>query len=306
MPRRRTDHPTSPPQNARSGQANHAHRRQPSQPHTSSGPSLQQLHAVHDAPASLEQLTALNTPVLQRFVPSLIRIVLATSYCTAFKITNGNWEKLDIEGPLFLLELNPYHQAFYPPGMDPKIAPGMGRYHAFVMNRKGINNLLIPLPRKSENVDTTNSVLVSMLMTWEDCYGLSVFEQEGTSTAKERERVGKQVVDLTKEMEEDDAKIAQMVQQQQQRQQQQQLPPGLTPAFMGFPQQFSGTPSYGTPVTERPPDGIGFDLMAALGSKIGAGTASGYASGDAGYNSNDGAAKGRKISLNELFGKSIS
>ncbi|EWC47745.1 hypothetical protein DRE_02945 [Drechslerella stenobrocha 248] len=297
-PRRKTDHPTSPPQGPRNAQANHhAHRRQASQPHTSSGPSLQQLHEVHDAPASLEQLNALNFPVLQRFVPALQRIVLTTSHCTAFKITNGNWDKTDIEGPLFLLELNPYHPQFYPVGMDPKMTPGMGRYHAFVMNRKGINNLLIPLPKKSENVDTTHSVLISMLMTWEDCYGLSVFEQEGTSTASERSRVGKQVLELTQEMEEEDARIAQMMEQHS------QPPPPPPPAFMGYP-SFPVSSGYGTPTTNRPDAGI--DLMAALGSKIGAGVTTGYTS-DAGYTSTGSGVPtaGRKISLLELFGKPI-
>ncbi|KAK6542356.1 hypothetical protein TWF694_006315 [Orbilia ellipsospora] len=309
MPRRRTDHTTSPPQHTKN--SHHGHRRQQSQPHTSSGPSLQQLHAVHDAPASLEQLNALNFPVLQRFVPALQRIVLTTSYCTAYKIADGNWEKLDIEGPLFLLDLNPYSPLFILPGMDPKILPGMGRYHAFVMNRKGINNLLIPLPKKSENVDTTNSVLISMLMAWEDCYGLSVFDQEGTSTASESERVGAQVLELVKEMEEEESRFAQMMQHQQQQMTPHGFPgyppPMPMPMPLQTPQSFSGSPSYMTPTVET----SGIDLMAALGSKlgiVGGGNASGYTSGDGGYTSGASgpAGKGRKITLNELFGKPLS
>ncbi|EPS35288.1 hypothetical protein H072_11340 [Dactylellina haptotyla CBS 200.50] len=316
MPRRRTDHPTSPPQHSKN-----SHRRQQSQPHNSSGPSLQQLHAVHDAPASLEQLNALNFPVLQRFVPALQRIVLTTSYCTAYKIANGNWEKLDIEGPLFLLELNPYHPQFFIPGMNPKMIPGMGRFHAFVMNRKGVSNLLIPLPKQSENIDTTNSVLISMLMEWEDCYGLSVFDQEGTSTASESERVGAQVLELVKEMETDDARLVQMIKQQQHMNvqafggyampppppPQQQAPmPVPMPMPLQTPTGYSGSPSFMTPTAEN----SGIDLMAALGPKLGimgGGNASGYTSGDGGYTSgaSGSVAKGRKISLNELFGKQL-
>ncbi|KAK6342197.1 hypothetical protein TWF730_001675 [Orbilia blumenaviensis] len=341
MTRRKTNHPTSPPQNARLA-THQSHRRQQSQPHTSSGPSLQALHAVHDAPASLEQLNSLNFPVLQRFLPALTRIHLTTSYSTAYKIRDGNWEKLDIEGPLFLLELLPSHPNFCPPNTPAKMLEGMGKYHAFVLNRKGVNNLLIPLPTKLENVDTTNSVLISMLMAWEDCYGLSVFNQEGTSTASESERVGEKVLELVKEMEqlEEAAKESlkkrvenadrmhaelqaqqwgQQHPQQHQQQPHQQVPqmlpqmqPHLPPLQMQHitqqPQQFSGSPAYMTPTAEY----AGVDLMAALGPKLGivgsgGGNNSGYNSGDGGYASaaSGTGGKGRKITLNELFGKPL-
>ncbi|KAK6502651.1 hypothetical protein TWF506_003229 [Arthrobotrys conoides] len=364
MTRRKANHPTSPPQNPKP--PHQSHRRQQSHPHTSSGPSLQALHAVHDAPASLEQLNSLNFPVLQKFLPSLTRIHLTTSYSTAYKIRNSNWEKLDIEGPLFLLELLPSHPNFpsSASNIDPGMAKGMGKYHAFVLNRKGVNNLLIPLPKRIENVDTTNSVLISMLMAWEDCYGLSVFDQEGTSTASESERVGAKVLELVKEMEEIDesaavaaAKEAEVLrkrvenadrlqaelQVQPQWGQQQQLPtqqpptqqvpqqvpqqipqmlhlhhhpqmqqhlPPLQMQHLHHQQQYSGSPAYMTPTAEY----AGVDLMAALGPKLGivgtnnsGGHNSGYNSGDGGYTSaaSGTGGKGRKITLNELFGKPL-
>ncbi|KAF3113801.1 hypothetical protein TWF706_009172 [Orbilia oligospora] len=371
MTRRKANHPTSPPQNPRP--THQSHRRQQSHPHTSSGPSLQALHAVHDAPASLEQLNSLNFPVLQKFLPSLTRIHLTTSYSTAYKIRNGNWEKLDIEGPLFLLELLPSHPHFPSSSsslnnLDPKMVEGMGKYHAFVLNRKGVNNLLIPLPKRIENVDTTNSVLISMLMAWEDCYGLSVFDQEGTSTASESERVGAKVLELVKEMEEIDESAAaaataaavaaakeaenlrkrvenadrlqaELQVQPQRGQQQQQIPqqvpqqipqtlhhphhphhpqmshhlPPLQMQHLHHQQQYSGSPAYMTPTAEY----AGVDLMAALGPKLGivgtgnsnggGGNNSGYNSGDGGYTSaaSGTGGKGRKITLNELFGKPL-
>ncbi|KAK6522384.1 hypothetical protein TWF281_002946 [Arthrobotrys megalospora] len=334
MTRRKANHPTSPPQHPKP--SHQSHRRQQSHPHTSSGPSLQALHEVHDAPASLEQLNSLNFPVLQRFLPALTRIHLTTSYSTAYKINNGNWEKLDIEGPLFLLELLPSHPNFCPATTDLQKIEGMGKYHAFVLNRKGVNNLLIPLPKKLENVDTTNSVLISMLMAWEDCYGLSVFDQEGTSTASESERVGGKVLELVKEMEELEENAAKEslrkrvekadrmqaeLQAQQWGQQHQQVPPPphhqmlpqmqphLPPLQMQhLPQQYSGSPAYMTPTAEY----AGVDLMAALGPKLGivgsgGGNNSGYNSGDGGYTSaaSGTGGKGRKITLNELFGKPI-
>lgn len=227
---------------------------------------------------------------------------------------------------------------------------GMGKYHAFVLNRKGVNNLLIPLPKRIENVDTTNSVLISMLMAWEDCYGLSVFDQEGTSTASESERVGRKVLELVKEMEEIDeaaaasaaAKEAEalrkrvedndrsqaesQVQQQQQwgQPQPQQIQqtihhqhpqmhqhlPQLQMQHLHHPNQpqYPGSPAYMTPTAEYG----GVDLMAALGPKLGivgnnGGNNSGYNSGDGGYTSaaSGTGGKGRKITLNELFGKPL-
>ncbi|KAK6330637.1 hypothetical protein TWF718_002834 [Orbilia javanica] len=356
MTRRKANQPTSPPQNTRT--PHQSHRRQQSHPHTSSGPSLQALHAVHDAPASLEQLNSLNFPVLQRFLPSLTHIHLTTSYSTAYKIRDGNWEKLDIEGPLFLLELLPSHPNFPSAsnaGVDPKRVGDMGKYHAFVLNRKGVNNLLIPLPKRTENVDTTDSVLISMLMAWEDCYGLSVFDQPGTSTASESDRVGKKVLELVKEMEQTDEaaaaaakqaeaprkrnentdrlqaellqgqqfqntwdhqqqqqpQIPQMYQQQHHHhnpQMQQHLPP-LQMQHLHHQPQYSGSPAYMTPTAEY----AGVDLMAALGPKLGimgnnsGGNNSGYNSGDGGYTSaaSGTGGKGRKITLNELFGKPL-
>ncbi|KAF3930124.1 hypothetical protein ABW19_dt0207354 [Dactylella cylindrospora] len=309
MPRRRTDHPTSPPHHmhTRNPSGHHGHRRQQSQ--SNPGPPslpvpIQQPTIVQDDPLLLQQVNALNFSVIHRLIPSLQRIIHTTSICTAYKIINENWDRLDIEGPLFFLDLNIYHPQFYLPGMSPTIQASMSRYAAFVLNRKGLNNLLIPLPKKSENVDTTNSVLISMLMDWGDCYGLSVFDQEGTSTASDSDTVGKLVLDLVNDLENEEERIKQMAN---------------NPQFTGYPLQPVGFPPpqpYFSPSVERPQ----IDLMAALGPKIGAGStsgyatggqgsgyASGYASGDGGYASGGSALpeKGRKIDINAFFGGSV-
>src|SRR2546421_12302418 len=83
--------------------------------------------------------TPLNLPVIRRHIPRTRRIISLASYCTVYKISSGQWYKPDIEGTLFLLDVTPP-------------TPDATRYHAFILNRKGLSNLLIPLPRKLELV----------------------------------------------------------------------------------------------------------------------------------------------------------
>src|SRR4051794_15603169 len=102
-PRRRVDQPMSPTHNTTIPTDTSHHRRHPSEPITGyneSVPTLQEIQAAHDAPASQDLLMSINHPVLQNLIPSLHRIVAVASYCTLYKleISNGEWERPHIEG----------------------------------------------------------------------------------------------------------------------------------------------------------------------------------------------------------------
>jgi len=142
----------------------------------------------------IDSRTPYNLPVIKRLVPNCTRIITSASYCNVYEIIRGSWDRPEIEGPIFILELN--------------VSAGSTKYCAFIMNRKSPINILIPLPNKTDNIDLDSSELISiqlddsqLLQRNQDaerpgCFGLRVYSELGTSTEKDRQTIGDEILRL--------------------------------------------------------------------------------------------------------------
>jgi hypothetical protein len=86
--------------------------------------------------------TELNLSVLRRYLPSIRSIVSIAANAVVYNIssTSQNWEKSGVEGTLFVCE------------QEPVTVSGhlMPRACVFVLNRRGLDNLIVELCRASE------------------------------------------------------------------------------------------------------------------------------------------------------------
>lgn len=98
--------------------------------------------------------TELNLGVLRRYVPSITTIlsVAANAVVYTFDATSRSWEKSGIEGTLFVC-------ARGDGGGDGPAAP---RYCVFVLNRRGLENLVLRL-ETVRDVEVTEDLLILAL-----------------------------------------------------------------------------------------------------------------------------------------------
>ncbi|CAI4212860.1 unnamed protein product [Parascedosporium putredinis] len=90
--------------------------------------------------------TELNIGVLRRYVPSISAIlsITANAVIYTFDTSTQSWDKSGVEGTLFVCS------------QDPNPATGEPRFCAFVLNRRGLENLILDLAtiRECEVTDT--------------------------------------------------------------------------------------------------------------------------------------------------------
>ncbi|CAK7203748.1 hypothetical protein SEUCBS139899_006495 [Sporothrix eucalyptigena] len=98
---------------------------------------------LQQVPVATEPIDEMNLRVLQNYEPTIrsIEAIAASSVVYAFSSETGGWVKADpqIEGTLFLCEQAPLE-------VDPFVLP---RACVFVLNRKGLMNIVVDLARVS-------------------------------------------------------------------------------------------------------------------------------------------------------------
>ncbi|KAI4214072.1 MAG: hypothetical protein LQ351_003476 [Letrouitia transgressa] len=132
-------------------------------------------------PPSVQRTNSeLNLSVLRRHLPSVISIVSIAPYAVVYDFVSTSegvqWEKLGIEGTLFICQQSP----------DPTTASE--RYTAVVLNRKGLTDFKCALEGEIEFEDGYIILRSTDEGDGEKIYGLWIFEEhEGSSTAGVRE-----------------------------------------------------------------------------------------------------------------------
>jgi hypothetical protein len=89
--------------------------------------------AQYTAPTPLRTPEQINFSVIARYVPSLSKIlsIAQSAYIYTLAHSTGTWEKTNIEGSMFVCELTP------------SPITGSPRHCIIVLNRKGLENLII-------------------------------------------------------------------------------------------------------------------------------------------------------------------
>jgi hypothetical protein len=108
-------------------------------------------------PRSNEEL---NFSVLHRAYPDLIAIEHATPYAAlyTFNLDNQQWEKVGVEGTLFICQLTP--------------SPiGAERYCAVILNRRGLDNFYLELT-SNEDMEITDPYVI---LQGDQVYGIWIF-----------------------------------------------------------------------------------------------------------------------------------
>ena len=96
--------------------------------------------------------TELNLGVLRRYLPSITSIlsVAANAVIYTFDVTARSWDKSGVEGTLFVCAL------------EPDIVTGSPRFCVFVLNRRGLGNLVLGLERVGD-CEVTDDLLICAL-----------------------------------------------------------------------------------------------------------------------------------------------
>ncbi|KAI9741831.1 MAG: hypothetical protein M1834_000217 [Cirrosporium novae-zelandiae] len=117
----------------------------------------------------------LNLSVLLRHFPDITTILSIAPFAVIYKfnITHSSWEKVDIEGTLFVCA-----QA-----ADP--TTGSERYCVVVLNRRGLDNFSYNLAGKGKEVEITDDYVI--LQDGQSAMGIWIFSDPEKSTAKTRE-----------------------------------------------------------------------------------------------------------------------
>jgi hypothetical protein len=127
--------------------------------------------AQYTAPSTLRTREEINHAVLKRYVPSLSAIleIAASAYIYTLNNETAEWEKTGIEGTLFVCELTP------------SPITGIPRHCIVVLNRKGLENLIV-YSGEIQAVEISDQFLLLKFRSRENRNG---FAQE----AKEQEKI---------------------------------------------------------------------------------------------------------------------
>ncbi|OAQ97342.1 hypothetical protein LLEC1_04994 [Akanthomyces lecanii] len=112
------------------------------------------------APPPLRENTELNLAVLQRYVPSIFSIlsIAANAVVYIFDSVAESWEKSGVEGTLFVCTQSPL------PG-DPDNTP---RACVFVLNRRGLGNVIVDLAQVSHVEIAGELVILRVEGAWKE------------------------------------------------------------------------------------------------------------------------------------------
>jgi Dcp1-like decapping family len=104
---------------------------------------------IHNIPPPTRTNTELNLSVLRRYNPSILTIlsIAANAVIYLFTPSTQQWEKSGVEGTLFICETQP-----------PSTAVDAG-YCVVVLNRRGLDNLILDLSR-AQDVEVTAELLI--------------------------------------------------------------------------------------------------------------------------------------------------
>jgi hypothetical protein len=126
----------------------------------------------------------LNLSVLQRHYPSLITSVVSNaSYAViyAFSPSSSAWEKVNIEGTLFVCELSP------------QIEGGEEGYAVVVLNRRGLSNFFLQL-RKVDDVEITEEYVILKDEDEDKIWGVWIFSEPAPASTSESRRINAGVI----------------------------------------------------------------------------------------------------------------
>jgi hypothetical protein len=130
-------------------------------------------------PRSNEEL---NFSVLQRAYPELVAIEHVTPYAAlyTFNLDSQQWEKVGVEGTLFVCQLVP--------------SPiGAERFCAVILNRRGLDNFYIELT-SSEDMEITDPYVI---LQGDQVYGIWIFaDPPPSSTANCRVETAEKMMDI--------------------------------------------------------------------------------------------------------------
>ncbi|UNI17772.1 hypothetical protein JDV02_004092 [Purpureocillium takamizusanense] len=112
------------------------------------------------APPPPRTNTELNLSVLQRYLPSIqgILSIAANAVIYTFDSSSESWDKSGIEGTLFVCAQNP----------APEDASHRPRACVFVLNRRGLDNLVVDLARVSHVEIAGELVILRVVGDWEE------------------------------------------------------------------------------------------------------------------------------------------
>jgi len=134
----------------------------------------------------------LNLAVLQRHNPDVHQVLSLASFAVVylFSTETEQWEKSDIEGPLFVCQLIPATL------QSADNAPTIERYMVIILNRKNLHNFSMELLSTAQ-VEVDEQFIMFNVVDEEtgapQIYGLWVFAEAGASTAHAKE-INAQVV----------------------------------------------------------------------------------------------------------------
>jgi hypothetical protein len=129
-------------------------------------------------PRSNEEL---NLSVLHRHYPSIVSIQHVAPYAVlyAFNLDTSLWEKIGIEGTLFVCELTEAHG-------------GAERYSVVILNRRGLDNFEMELSSEAEMEITDEYVILQ----GDQVYGLWIFSEAESSTQGMRAQTANKIKEL--------------------------------------------------------------------------------------------------------------
>ncbi|EOA89261.1 hypothetical protein ACJQWK_09204 [Exserohilum turcicum] len=148
----------APHRKARAGQPQQAQQQQPPpQPSDYETDAPPAVDVPLPPPRSNEEL---NFSVLRRQCPDLVAIEHVTPYAAlyTFNLETQQWEKMGIEGTLFICQLTPSHE-------------GAERYCAIILNRRGLDNFYQELT-SSEDMEISDPYVI---IQGDQVYGIWIF-----------------------------------------------------------------------------------------------------------------------------------
>ncbi|KAF5663242.1 Dcp1-like decapping protein [Fusarium heterosporum] len=117
--------------------------------------------AIHTdyAPPPPRTNTELNLSVLQRYLPSIHTIlsIAANAVIYTFNSTSESWEKSGVEGTMFVCAQSPL----------PEDPAQVSRACVFVLNRRGLDNVIVDLSRVTHAEVSGELVIMKVEGDWE-------------------------------------------------------------------------------------------------------------------------------------------
>lgn len=117
------------------------------------------MHADYAAPPPRTN-TELNVSVLQRYLPSIHSILSIAANAVIYTLnpTTQSWDKSGVEGTMFVCSQTPLPE-------DPSQAP---RACVFVLNRRGLENVIVDLARASQVEISGELVIMQVEGDWDE------------------------------------------------------------------------------------------------------------------------------------------